>query len=110
MRTPDRGEVWWLSLDPIAGHEQAGRRPCLVLTERSFNTASHLAIVVPLTTKPRGYATEVPAPKGDIQRVILCHQLRTVAWRDHDAEFDSIVGPAVMQRVSATMKRLLRLG
>ncbi|MBL8698610.1 MAG: type II toxin-antitoxin system PemK/MazF family toxin [Alphaproteobacteria bacterium] len=110
MRVPDRGEVWWLSLDPIAGHEQAGRRPCLVLTERSFNEASGLAIIAPLTTKPKGYATEVPAPKGDLQRVILCHQLRTVAWRDREAAFDGAVGPAVMQRVAATTKRLLRLG
>lgn len=109
MRVPDRGEIWWLSLDPIAGHEQAGRRPCLVLTEHSFNEASRLAIVAPLTTKAKGYATEVPAPKGELQRVILCHQIRTVAWIDRKPEFDMTAPPAVMQRVALTMKRLLRL-
>jgi len=109
MRVPARGEIWWRSLDPIAGHEQAGRRPCLVLTDRSFNEASRLAIIAPLTTKPKGYVTEIPAPKGDLQRVILCHQIRTVSWVDRRAEFDAVVSFATMQRVSATMKNLLRL-
>ena len=52
----------------------------------------------------------MPAPKGDLQRVILCHQIRTVAWRDRKAQFDSAIDLAVMQRVAATTKRLLRLG
>ncbi len=109
MRVPGRGEIWWLSLDPIAGHEQAGRRPCLVLTDHSFNAASRLAIIAPLTTRPKGYATEVAAPKGNLERVILCHQIRTVAWADRHAEFDAVVSPAIMQRVALTMRQLLRL-
>lgn len=109
MRAPGRGEIWWFTLDPIAGHEQAGRRPCLVLTERAFNEAARLAIVAPLTTEPRGYATEIASPKDALQRVILCHQLRTIAWPERHPEFDDAVSPATLQRVAATLKSLLRL-
>ncbi|HBS5841747.1 TPA: type II toxin-antitoxin system PemK/MazF family toxin, partial [Klebsiella variicola] len=33
----DRGEIWLVSLDPIAGHEQSGKRPVLIVSKASFN-------------------------------------------------------------------------
>ena len=34
---PERGDAVWISLDPQAGHEQAGRRPALVLSPAAYN-------------------------------------------------------------------------
>ena len=58
---PERGDVAWLSLDPQAGHEQAGRRPAVILSPRAYNEKTGLAIVCPLTTRLKGYAFEVLA-------------------------------------------------
>ncbi|MDR0588257.1 MAG: type II toxin-antitoxin system PemK/MazF family toxin, partial [Burkholderiales bacterium] len=45
-----RGDVYWVSLDPIAGHEQSGVRPVLVITPDAFNKVTKLPVVLPITT------------------------------------------------------------
>ena len=45
-----RGEIYWADLDPTQGHEQAGRRPVLVLSEDVFNSRSGTVIAVALTS------------------------------------------------------------
>ena len=46
----DRGEIWLVSLDPIAGHEQSGKRPVLIVSKASFNKLTRLPVVVPVTS------------------------------------------------------------
>ena len=59
---PDRGDLIWLTFDPQAGHEQAGRRPALVLSPAAYNERSRLASVCPVTTRRKGYPFEVVLP------------------------------------------------
>lgn len=44
----DRGEIWLVSLDPIVGHEQSGKRPVLIVSKASFNKLTRLPVVVPV--------------------------------------------------------------
>ena len=46
-----RGEIWWADLDPTIGHEQAGRRPVLVLSADVFNERSGTVIAVAITSQ-----------------------------------------------------------
>ncbi|MCF7840590.1 MAG: type II toxin-antitoxin system PemK/MazF family toxin [Candidatus Marinimicrobia bacterium] len=46
-----RGEVRWANLKPTIGHEQAGRRPVLILSEDVFNQRSGTVIAVALTSQ-----------------------------------------------------------
>jgi mRNA interferase MazF len=57
-----RGSVYYAELDPTVGHEQAGRRPVLVVSDDRFNARSGTAIVMPLTSqKPKaGYPFVLP--------------------------------------------------
>ena len=50
---PLQGDVYWADLDPTVGHEQAGRRPVLVVSEDRYNGRSGMVVMVPLTTKGR---------------------------------------------------------
>jgi mRNA interferase MazF len=50
-----RGEIWLVDLNPVRGHEQAGKRPCLIVSVDLFNQgASGLAVVLPITSKKKG--------------------------------------------------------
>jgi mRNA interferase MazF len=60
---PDRGDLVWLQFDPQVGHEQAGRRPALVLSPRSYNAASGLALLCPITSRI-GYPFRVLLPRN----------------------------------------------
>jgi mRNA interferase MazF len=53
---PDRGDVVWLDFTPQAGHEQAGRRPAVVLSPVVYNKKVGLALLCPITNQVKGTA------------------------------------------------------
>lgn len=61
---PDRGDVVWIDCDPQQGREQAGRRPALVLSPKSYNFKTDLLICCPITSQQKGYPFEVLLPKS----------------------------------------------
>ena len=74
---PDRGHLVWISLDPQSGHEQAGRRPALVVSPASYNGLVGLALFCPVTGQAKGYPFEVPLPPGlAVSGVVLQALLR----------------------------------
>ena len=59
---PARGDVVWITLNPQAGHEQAGRCPAVVLSPRAYNAKVGLAVLCPVTSRVKGYPFEVARP------------------------------------------------
>jgi mRNA interferase MazF len=85
---PERGHVVWLDFDPQAGHEQAGRRPALVLSPRKYNRPSGLALLCPITSRVKNYPYEVDVPDGlPVHGVVLADQIKNLAWRERRAAY-----------------------
>ena len=85
---PERGDVVWINFNPQAGHEQAGKRPAVVLSPATYNGKVGLALLCPITNKIKGYPFEVSIPdKLDVSGVILSDQLRSLDWRARNATF-----------------------
>jgi len=79
---PDAGDLIWFDFDPQAGREQAGRRPALDLSSQRFNAKTSLAFVCPITSKVKGYSSEVLLPPDlPVHGAILCSHLRSLDWR-----------------------------
>lgn len=79
---PERGDAVWVMLDPQAGHEQAGRRPALILSPSSYNGRVGLALLCPITSQQKGYPFEVPLPSGlPVEGVVLSDQVKSLDWR-----------------------------
>jgi mRNA interferase MazF len=105
---PDRGDAIWLELDPQAGHEQAGRRPVIVLSPASYNGKTSLAIVCPITSRSKGYPFEVPIPDGlPVSGVILADQVRSLDWRARRARFICALPQSVVDDTLHTLGLLL---
>ncbi|MCX6560777.1 MAG: endoribonuclease MazF [Candidatus Aminicenantes bacterium] len=84
---PSRGDLIWISLNPQAGHEQAGRRPAVVLSPASYNAAVGLALLCPVTSRIKGYPWEVVIPEGlPVTGVALSDQVKSLDWRIRRAE------------------------
>ncbi len=85
---PDIGHIVWLSFDTQAGHEQAGRRPAIVLSLRAYNEKTGLCLLAPITSRQKGYPFELNLPQScSTQGVVLCDQIRSLDWRIRNAEF-----------------------
>ncbi|HEV3164142.1 MAG TPA: endoribonuclease MazF [Isosphaeraceae bacterium] len=83
---PDRGDVVWLTLDPQEGHEQAGRRPALVLSPAAYNGKVGLAVCCPITSQAKGYPFEVVLPaKLKVSGAVLSDQIKSLDWRARTA-------------------------
>lgn len=84
---PDAGDFVWLAFDSQAGREQAGRRPALVLSPKTYNAKSGLALACPITNQVKGYPFEVVVPAGrGATGVILADHLKSVDWKARHAE------------------------
>ena len=104
-RSPDRGDVVWITLNPQAGHEQAGRRPALVVSPLSYNSRVGLAVLCPITSQIKGYPFEVLIPSGlQVSGAVLADQVKSLDWKARKAEFLCRVPRRTMAEV------LLKLG
>jgi mRNA interferase MazF len=105
---PDRGDAVWLMFDPQAGHEQAGRRPALVLSPVSYNRKVGLALVCPITTQVKGFPFEVLVPAGQkITGAILSDQLKSLDWKARQISFICTLPDPIVEDVLNKIKTLL---
>ena len=76
---PDAGELVWTDFDPTRGLEQAGRRPALAVSPKTFALNTGFVFVCPITTRIRPFPTSVVLPEGlPIAGEILVHHLRSI--------------------------------
>jgi mRNA interferase MazF len=105
---PRRGDIVWLSFTPPAGHEQAGRRPALVLSPTAYNGKVGLAWFCPVTSQVKGYPFEVAIPPGGpVSGVVLSDQVKSLDWRARHAEFADRLPEAEVGDVLAKVSALL---
>jgi len=105
---PRRGDLVWLSFDPQAGHEQAGRRPAFVLSPETYNRKTGLFLACPVTSKVKGYPFEVPLPDGpDVKGVILADQIKSLDWKARRAEFAPSTSDSVVNEVVSLVLPLI---
>lgn len=103
---PDSGDFIWLTFDPQAGREQAGRRPALVLTPRSYNARSGLALVCPITNQARDILSKCPFRRVMGQLAILADHVKSIDWKARRAEK---VGRCPVEAIDEVRARLAPL-
>lgn len=107
-RGPDRGDVVWMDLNPQAGHEQAGRRPVLVLSPERYNTRVGLVVCCPITRQAKGYPFEVSVPAGlPVGGAVLADQIKSLDWRARRAERIGALPASVVHDVLVKARSLL---
>ncbi len=105
---PERGDIVWLTLNPQSGHEQAGRRPAVVLSPRAYNGKVGLALLCPLTNQVKGYPFEVLVPPNlPVTGAILADQVKSLDWRARDAEWICTLPAATVREVLQKLGTLL---
>lgn len=105
---PERGDAVWITLDPQAGHERAGRRPALVLSPSTYNGLVGLALLCPITTQVKGYPFEVPLPAGlPVAGVVGADQVKSLDWRARKATRIAAVPKEIVRQVVTRLQTLL---
>ena len=105
---PERGDFVWLEFDPQAGHEQAGRRPALVVSPRSYNQKLKLMVCCPVTSKRKGIPFEIVIPDGlPVSGVVLTQHMKSVDWRARNAQYICAAPVQLLDEVVARLVQIL---
>jgi mRNA interferase MazF len=101
------GEVWSVTLDPTVANEQHGTRPCVVVSIDRFNALPiRQAIVVPLTTRERGFPHHIAVTDdAGLNRPswAMCEAVRAVSLE----RFGQLIGTATSVTVAAITDQLV---
>ena len=81
---PARGEIWYVDLEPVRGHEQGGNRPVLIVSVDSYNSGpSTIIFIVPITRKDRNVPCHVEIMPGESglpnKSFLLCDHARAIS-------------------------------
>ena len=107
---PNRGDVVWISLNPQTGHEQAGRRPAVVVSPLAYNRKVGLALLCPVTSQIKGYPFEVIVPQGlKLSGAVLSDQVKSLNWRARRAELICTLPKDTIDEVVQKLSTLVSL-
>jgi mRNA interferase MazF len=111
MDLPERGSIVWVDFSPQAGHEQAGCRPAIVLTPRTYHEVTRKAVVCPVTSRERGWPMEVRLPPGlPVSGVVLVDEIRSVDRVARHMKLEGSTAPqAVLDAIGAKLAPFLSL-
>ena len=80
--TPERGQIVWVNFNPQKGHEQAGRRPALVVSPAAYNAISNCVLVCPITSNGAPWPWKVMMPETEdadtVGGAILVDQVKSI--------------------------------
>ncbi len=107
----ERGDIYLVSLDPSAGHEQQGRRPVLVISPGKFNRLTGVPIVLPITTgggfaRTAGFAVSLSGAGTRTTGVIRCDQPRSLDLRARGAKRLETAPDRIVDEVLARIRPL----
>jgi mRNA interferase ChpB len=100
----ERGDVYLVSLDPAAGHEQQGKRPVLVISPGRFNRLTGVPIVLPITgggsfARTAGFAVSLMGSGTRTTGVVRCDQPRALDLRARGAKKLETIPDHVIEEV-----------
>ena len=85
---PEKGDFITISFDPQSGHEQAGRRPALVVSNTAFNQSGNLAIVCPITNTNRRFPFHLPVPvSSSLTGFVMVEQVKSMDYTTRKAKY-----------------------
>ena len=102
----ERGDIYLVSLDPTAGHEQQGTRPVLIISPGAFNRLTGTPVVLPITTggnfaRTAGFAVSLEGAGTRTTGVVRCDQPRALDVAARGGRKLESVPPGVMAEVLA---------
>src|SRR5690349_16619918 len=113
---PLQWQVVRVELDPTRGSEQAGIRPCLVISRESINSVLSVMTVLPITTRrsgSRGYSTEVLLPQGTAgltqDSIAMAQQIRVISKDRLLGSFGRLEDEALISQVRTAVRTYLEL-
>jgi mRNA interferase MazF len=105
----ERGEIWWINLDPTIGREIKKRRPCVVISSNVINRIRSTPVIVPLSSSPESAPPVIiPVPSAGKESVAVIDQIRAVD-KSRFASREGTVSSNDLHNIEQAVKQILQL-
>lgn len=84
---PEQGDIVALSFDPQNGHEQKGRRPAMIVSNKIFNKHLGLAFACPITNTKRDFPFHIAVQSENITGFIMAEQMKSIDYTSRNIKF-----------------------
>jgi mRNA interferase MazF len=105
---PEQGDIVALTFDPQAGHEQQGRRPALIISNRVFNKHVGLALACPITNTQRNFPFHVAVDSAKLTGFVMGEQVKSIDYSARNVKFIEKASEEVLGRVLGIVGSILR--
>lgn len=107
----NRGDVYWVSLNPTQGHEQTGFRPVVVVSPAAFNIASKVPVVLPISNggafaKKLGFSVSLDGHNLPVTGLIRCDQPRVLDLNQRQAKYLTTLPEEIITEMLAKVRTL----
>jgi mRNA interferase ChpB len=107
----DRGDIYWVSLNPTSGHEQEGSRPVLIISKASFNRLTQVPIVLPITSggnfaRIAGLTVSLMGAGTETVGIVRCDQLRALDLHSRKARKIETLEDELMEEILGKVSAL----
>lgn len=96
---PEQGDIVALSFDPQSGHEQKGRRPAIIVSNKVFNQYLGLAFACPITNTKRDFPFHIPIESENITGFIMGEQMKSIDYNSRNIKFIERVNQKTLSQI-----------
>ena len=104
---PESGDIVALSFDPQSGHEQKGRRPALIVSNKVFNKHLGLAFACPITNTQRDFPFHVAVNSENLTGYIMVEQLKSIDYKSRKIKFIEKADKETLEEVMSIVESIL---
>jgi mRNA interferase MazF len=104
---PSKGDIVTLDFDPQSGHEQKGRRPALIMSNKIFNAHLGLAFACPITSTKRNSPFHVYIKTDNISGYVMSEQIKSIDYKTRKIKFIEKVDSEILEDVEAIIKAIM---
>ena len=94
-----QGDIIKINLDPKRGHEQAGYRPYICLSNRIISDYGNIAVFAPISATRRKYPLYIPLQKTKTTGCVLLDQLVTIDYNARGFRFVESIPSALLKQL-----------
>ena len=105
---PDQGDIVALSFDPQSGHEQKGRRPAIIVSNKVFNQHLGLAFACPITNTKRDFPFHIEVVSENISGFIMTEQLKSIDYNARNIKFIEKANQKTINKILGIVDSILR--
>ena len=84
---PEQGDIVILNFDPQSGHEQKGRRPAMIISNKVFNQHLGLAFACPITNTKKNFPFHIKIQSENVTGYIMGEQMKSIDYNSRNIKF-----------------------